>query len=293
VADLPGIKFIGLVRVSTEEQEQSGLGLLAGRDDIDRYVESVGGSLVTVLEEVESGKHDKMIKRPILLKALSLCKRHGATLLVPKVDRLVRSTEVHTDIKRSGVRFRAVDNPHANEFTLDILVAVAANEARAISDRTKKSLKAYRDHGKISDVQMVKLILKHVPGIPLAELEAASDATGRKALVARYGSQVPTEASGPMAGKLGSRLTGKHLTEAARVAGRKKAGTERTRKAVEVYADLVPEMRAWQSEGMSLIRIARALNLRGDKTRTGADWGKVQVKRALDRAAKLRKDQAD
>jgi DNA invertase Pin-like site-specific DNA recombinase len=140
-------RFVGLVRVSTTGQEASGLGLEAGRADLDRYIESVGGELVHVFTEVESGAHDDIIDRPTLLEALRLCKRRKACLLVPKVDRLVRSTSVHTDIKRMKVPFRAVDNPVANEFTLDILVAVAAQEARAISDRTKKALAAYKARG--------------------------------------------------------------------------------------------------------------------------------------------------
>jgi DNA invertase Pin-like site-specific DNA recombinase len=281
--------YIGLVRVSTKGQEESGLGLLAGRDDIDRYVESVGGVLVTVLEEVESGKHDKMINRPVLLKALALCKRHKAILLVPKVDRLVRSTQVHSDIKRSGVSFRAVDNPHANEFTLDILVAVAANEARAISDRTKKSLKAYRQHKKVSQVQMTKLILKYGRDIPPAEIDAASDKEGMARLIARYGHHIPPEAMEAVAGKLGSHITGVRLTEAQRAMGRAKAGAKRASEAVEVYEDLVPEMRAWRAESITLAAIADRLNERGDRTRTGVPWTKVQVKRLLDRAAKMRK----
>src|ERR1700754_498858 len=96
-------RFVGLVRVSTGGQGDSGLGLKAGIADLNRYVEQQGAELITVLEEVESGTHDDLIDRPTLLKALTLCKRHKATLLIPKVDRLVRSTLVHADIKRAGV----------------------------------------------------------------------------------------------------------------------------------------------------------------------------------------------
>jgi DNA invertase Pin-like site-specific DNA recombinase len=279
-----GDKFVGLVRVSTGRQGESGLGLLAGRDDIDRYIESVGGELVTVLEEVESGTHDKVIKRPILLKALSLCKRHRATLLVPKVDRLVRSTQVHNDIKRSGVSFRAVDNPHANEFTLDILVAVAAQEGRAISDRTRKALQAYIKHGRISHFQMTRLIIKHGHNIPPEEIEAASDKEGMARLIAKHGHNIPPEELAAVSGKLGSHIVGCHLTDEHRARGRAVAGSNRAREAVEVYQDLLPEMRAWRGEGASLSAIAERLNERGDRTRTGARWGKVQVLRALRRS---------
>ena len=142
-----GELFVGLVRVSTEGQGRSGLGLEAGLADLIRYTEGQGGELIEVFTEVESGTHDDLVDRPTLLKALALCKRRKATLLVPKVDRLTRSTNAHADIKRSGVKFRACDNPTANEFTLDILVAVAANEARAISIRTKAALAAYKTRG--------------------------------------------------------------------------------------------------------------------------------------------------
>jgi len=140
-------KFVGLVRVSTQRQGESGLGLEAGIKDLEDYVSKRDAVLTTVFKEVESGRHDDLIDRPTLMKALTLCKRQKACLLIPKVDRLVRSTCVHTDIKRSGVSFRACDNPEANEFTLDILVAVAAQEGRQISDRTKRALAAYKARG--------------------------------------------------------------------------------------------------------------------------------------------------
>ena len=142
-----GQLFVGLVRVSTERQGESGLGLEAGLADLVRFTESEGGELIEIFTEIESGTHNDLVDRPTLLKAIAVCKRRKAILLVPKVDRLTRSTQAHADIKRSGVKFRAVDNPTANEFTLDILVAVAANEARAISDRTKSALAAYKARG--------------------------------------------------------------------------------------------------------------------------------------------------
>lgn len=158
-------KFVGLVRVSTEEQGRSGLGLEAGVHDLRTYCDGVGGELITIVQEIGSGCHDDLIDRPYLLKALTLCKRRRACLLVPKVDRLVRSTEVHSDIKRSGVSFRACDNPTANEFTLDILVAVAANEARAISDRTRRALAAYKARG--------GLLGSHLVGCHLTDTDRA------------------------------------------------------------------------------------------------------------------------
>ena len=49
------------------------------------------------------------------------------TLVIAKLDRLVRSTVAMAELRKSHVKFVACDNPYANELTIDILVAVAAN----------------------------------------------------------------------------------------------------------------------------------------------------------------------
>ena len=51
------------------------------------------------------------------------------------------------ELRKQRVKFIACDNPSANELTIDILVSVAANEARMISQRTKDALTAYRARG--------------------------------------------------------------------------------------------------------------------------------------------------
>jgi DNA invertase Pin-like site-specific DNA recombinase len=241
-----GERFVGLVRVSTEQQGESGLGLEAGLADLLTYADSVGGGIIEVFTEVESGTHDEIIDRPTLLKALALAKRRKATLLIPKVDRLVRSTSVHTDIKRSGVPFRAVDNPHANEFTLDILVAVAAQEARAIS--TARVSKRIR--------------LMYPDGVPQAVVKATAGKLG---------------ASLPQC---------RNLTAEARAKGRAKGRAKLIREAREVYADLVPGIEAAKAEGLSLRAVADRLNEQGHTTRTGKPWSAVQVMRVLNRAGK-------
>jgi DNA invertase Pin-like site-specific DNA recombinase len=94
--------------------------------------------------EVESGK---LADRPQLAKALAHARRSKATLCVAKLDRLARNVEFLAKVMNSGADFVACDNPAANRLTLHILAAVAEAEAKAISDRTKAALAAYRARG--------------------------------------------------------------------------------------------------------------------------------------------------
>jgi DNA invertase Pin-like site-specific DNA recombinase len=142
-----GGKLIGLIRVSTGQQGESGLGLEAQEASIVAYAGRSGSTLLKVYREVESGGHDDLADRPELLKALAHARCTGATLVIAKLDRLLRSTVAHSALKVANVRFVALDNESANELTLDILVAVAADERRKIGERTRSALSALKARG--------------------------------------------------------------------------------------------------------------------------------------------------
>jgi len=95
--------------------------------------------------EVESGKRSD---RPKLQEALRLCRMHGATLIIAKLDRLARNVAFVSNLMESGVEFTAVDFPQANRLTVHILAAVAEHEAKAISERTRAALTAAKARGK-------------------------------------------------------------------------------------------------------------------------------------------------
>jgi DNA invertase Pin-like site-specific DNA recombinase len=59
--------------------------------------------------EVESGKRTD---RPKLAEALKLCRLHGATLIIAKLDRLARNVAFISNLMESGVEFHAVDFPN-------------------------------------------------------------------------------------------------------------------------------------------------------------------------------------
>lgn len=139
-------KYIWYCRVSTKEQEMSGLWLENQQSSILFYIRLNGGVLVEeVFIEIESGKENH---RPVLMKAIEKCKVHGATLLIAKLDRLSRNLHFITELMESKVSFKAVDMPEASDFTIHILAAVAQKEREMISARTKAALAILKKNGK-------------------------------------------------------------------------------------------------------------------------------------------------
>ncbi len=138
-------KFVCYYRVSTVKQGESGLGLEAQEEAVLRYVRETGGLVVASFTETESGRQAH--NRPELQRALDLCRKHKATLLIAKLDRLARSVLFIAGLMESGVQFVAVDQPQHNKFMLHVQAAFAEEEARRISQRTKEALQAAKRRG--------------------------------------------------------------------------------------------------------------------------------------------------
>jgi DNA invertase Pin-like site-specific DNA recombinase len=138
-------KFVAYYRVSTAKQGRSGLGLEAQQEAVRSYLNGGAWQLVDEVVEVESGERND---RPKLAEALRLCRLHGATLIIAKLDRLARNVAFISNLMESGVEFTAVDFPQANRLTVHILAAVAEHEAKAISTRTRDALAAAKARGK-------------------------------------------------------------------------------------------------------------------------------------------------
>jgi len=81
-------RFVSYLRVSTDRQGRSGLGLEAQRMAVQAYLNGGNWTLLDTMIEVESGKVNA---RPELARALALCRLTGATLIVAKLDRLSRN----------------------------------------------------------------------------------------------------------------------------------------------------------------------------------------------------------
>ena len=137
-------KIIAYYRVSTRKQGESGLGLEGQQAAVADFAARYGSDLVHTYTEIESGKR---ADRPELAKAVAHAKRARATLVVAKLDRLARNVAFTSALMESGADFLACDNPHANRLTIHILAAVAEDEAKRISDRTKAALAAAKARG--------------------------------------------------------------------------------------------------------------------------------------------------
>ena len=96
-------KFVSYLRVSTQRQGRSGLGLEAQRQAVEDYLNGGRWSLVAECVEVESGKRSD---RPKLAEALRLCRIHKATLIIAKLDRLARNVAFISNLMELGVRIR-------------------------------------------------------------------------------------------------------------------------------------------------------------------------------------------
>lgn len=137
--------FVAYLRVSTVRQGESGLGLEAQRAAVEAFARQHGGTIVASHVEVETGKRSD---RPELAKALCGARKAKATLLIAKLDRLARNVAFIANLMDAGIEFLACDQPFASRLTLHILAAVAEDEARRISERTRAALQAAKARGR-------------------------------------------------------------------------------------------------------------------------------------------------
>ena len=136
-----GRKYVLYFRVSTKKQGESGLGLEAQRAYIDYFYRDK--PILAEFTDIRSGK--TITKRPELQKAITLCKKEHAILVVAKVDRLSRNTEDALYIYRQlDERLESCDIPNLDKFTLTLFMAIADRERMLISIRTQQAVEARR-----------------------------------------------------------------------------------------------------------------------------------------------------
>lgn len=138
------MKAIAYMRVSTKAQGKSGLGLEAQKERIERFIREMSGEFVAEYVDVVSGTKDG---REQLKKAMAHVKKIDGTLIIAKLDRISRKVSFIASLMESGVRFAVAEMPNATAFQLHIYAALAEEERRLISERTKAALNAAKIRG--------------------------------------------------------------------------------------------------------------------------------------------------
>lgn len=136
--------FVSYIRVSTDKQGDSGLGLEAQQAAIRQFLNGGDWHLIGEFVEVESGRKRD---RAALQAALDMCRKTGATLIIKELSRLSRLVSHTSLIMDSGVKFICVDSPTAGRFEMHIRAAVNEEHARFISEKTKEALQAAKARG--------------------------------------------------------------------------------------------------------------------------------------------------
>ena len=142
-------KFVSYLRVSTDKQGRSGLGLEAQREAVANYLNGGRWTLAAEYVETESGKRND---RPKLAAALAHAKAIGATVVFAKLDRLTRNVDLLRSLVASNVDLVFCDLPNVppgamGRFLLTQMASVAELEAGLISERTKVALAAAKARG--------------------------------------------------------------------------------------------------------------------------------------------------
>jgi DNA invertase Pin-like site-specific DNA recombinase len=145
---------IEYIRVSTQEQGRSGLGLEAQREAICRFCRAERFNVVETFVEVANAKGDTLDRRPKLQAALKAARRlkdddYGhAPIVVSKLCRLSRDVHFISGLMAERVPFLCADlGTDTDPFLLHIYASFAERERRMISIRTKEGLARAKARG--------------------------------------------------------------------------------------------------------------------------------------------------
>ena len=137
-------QYISYLRVSTQKQGVSGLGLDAQRSLCEQFARSNGGEIVKEFLDIESGKSRT---RAELWRAIEYAKTNNVPLVIAKLDRLARDVEFTFKVMNTGIEIHFCDMPVVNTMILGVFASVAQYERELISARTKAALRAKAERG--------------------------------------------------------------------------------------------------------------------------------------------------
>lgn len=137
---------IGYLRVSSQEQGRSGLGLAAQRHDIETFGAKEGFAIKAWHQDIQTGAgKDALLLRPGLATSLKAARAAHCPLVVSRLDRLSRNVHFITGLMEHKVHFVvAALGRDCDDFTLHIYASLAEQERKMFSERIKAALARVR-----------------------------------------------------------------------------------------------------------------------------------------------------
>ena len=142
-------QIVSYIRVSTQRQGKSGLGIEAQREAIARFAEAEGLELIGEFVEVETGKGcDALDRRPLLRRGAGAGPQGEGPVVVAKLDRLSRDVPFISGLMAHRVPFVVAElGADCDPFMLHIYAALAEKERTLISERTRAALARKKAQG--------------------------------------------------------------------------------------------------------------------------------------------------
>ena len=148
-------KAIGYIRVSTQDQAESGLSLTHQENKIRAYASALDIELTSIA--VDAGYSAKSLNRPAMQEVISKVKSGAVdTVIILKLDRLTRSVKdlgaVVELFEKTGAALISVQDSintatAAGRLVLNVLGSVAQWEREAVGERTKAALSVKKAAG--------------------------------------------------------------------------------------------------------------------------------------------------
>jgi DNA invertase Pin-like site-specific DNA recombinase len=296
-------RYVAYYRVSTGQQEESGLGLESQREQVRDYVVANPGRLIAEYSETASGRRNE---RPQLAVALTTCRIMGAILVIARLDRLSRNTAMIARLMESGVDFVAADFPDANRFTVHVLAAVAEYESNIQSERMKAVLRALKQRGiKVGNTKRGPT-RRFPPGCQQASAEARrerAEARRRDLAPLIWKSIAEGKSHRAIANEFNetgvslarhckwkkhaiwriAKLTAAEFGPNPEAMAARRVGVAQL-KVQRLVEQIGPLLLSWRRDGWTYEVIASELKWRGIQSPWGGGWGQASIGRYLKRA---------
>lgn len=142
------MKIITYLRVSSDMQKKSGLGIEAQRSACMQHIQNNNAEFVAEFVEYESGTKTSFEDRPELHRALNLLDSlKDCSLLVARTDRLARDLHFISGLLKRNVQLLVVGHKEMSKLEWHMHAMIAEHEADLISTRTKQALAEAKARG--------------------------------------------------------------------------------------------------------------------------------------------------